>query len=352
MTMPPHASPALTRVFTIAGIWLIIGLVMGGQWYVNDLAYDAAKPWWVYCAALVASMLWAAMTPMVFALAGRIGFERGRALRCIGLHIVTGLLLSVAHTLVYVFILSLIFGSGENMLWRKMAGSLQGNLLTYATLTGIVIAGRAYRRLTVHELDAARLQTQLAEAQTAALRAQLQPHFLFNALNAISALVRSEPLKAERMIARLGDLLRLSIHGHRGAQTTLGDELDFTDAYLAIEEARLGERLTLVRDIAPDALSAVLPSLLLQPLVENAVRHGIAPLPEGGTITLMARIAEGHLHLTVRDDGAGAGVVREGVGLTNSRRRLERLCDGGFDIVTAPGRGFRIDVRIPQGAVA
>ncbi|WP_044564176.1 sensor histidine kinase [Azospirillum sp. B4] len=350
--MASLASPFLTRVFTIAGIWLIIGLVLGGQWYVNDLAYDAAKPWWVYSAAIVASTLWAAMTPLVFALAGRIGFERGHALRSIGLHIVTGLLLSVAHTLIYVFILSLIFGSGENMLWRKMAGSLQGNLLTYATLTGIVIAGRAYHRLTAHEIDAARLQTQLAEAETAALRAQLQPHFLFNALNAISALVRSEPLRAERMIARLGELLRLSIDGQRGPLTTLGDELDFTDAYLAIEQARLGERLTILRDIAPDTLSAVLPSLLIQPLVENAVRHGIAPLPTGGTITLTARMAEGHLHLTVRDDGAGGGAVREGIGLTNSRRRLERLCEGNFDIATAPGQGFRVDIRIPQGAVA
>lgn len=348
--MPSLASPVLSRVFTIAGIWLIVGLVMGGQWYVNDLAYEAAKPWWVYSAALVASMLWAAMTPMVFALSGRIGFERGKALRCISLHIVTGLLLSVAHTFVYVCILSVMFGSGENMLWRKMAGSLQGNLLTYATLTGMTIAGRAYRRLTAQEVEAAKLETQLAEAETAALRAQLQPHFLFNALNAISALVRSEPLKAERMIARLGELLRLSIDGHRSLLTTLGDELAFTDAYLAIEEARLGERLTVIRDIAPDTVEATLPSLLLQPLVENAVRHGIAPLTRGGRITLTSRLADGYLHLSVRDDGAGASHICEGVGLSNSRRRVERLHSGDvFNVISAPGMGFSVEMLIHQG---
>jgi sensor histidine kinase YesM len=347
-------TPPLTRALTIGGIWLIIGVVMGAQWYVNDLAYDAAKPWWIYSAALVSCTLWAALTPVVSTLARQIGFDRRQPLRSVGLHIVCGVLLSVAHSLVYVSVLAMMFGSGENMLWRKMAGSLQSNLLIYTTLTGIVIAGRAYHRLNIQELDAARLETELAEAETAALRAQLQPHFLFNALNAISALVRSEPIKAERMIARLGELLRLSIDGHRNPLTTLDDELTFTDAYLAIEEARLGERLTLVRDIAPKTLSAILPSLLLQPLVENAVRHGIAPLPEGGTITLTARIADGLLHLTVSDDGAGASLVTEGVGLTNSRRRLEKLrgIGHGFSIITHPGEGFRVDIKIPQGADA
>jgi hypothetical protein len=348
--MPQSSTPPLIRALTIAGIWLIIGLVMGGQWYINDLTYDDAKPWWIYSAALVACMFWAILTPVVFILAGRIGFDRRHILRCIGLHALTGLILSVAHSLVYVTILAIMFGSGENMLWRKMAGSLQGNLLIYATMAGIVIASRAYYRLNARELEAARLETRLAEAETAALRAQLQPHFLFNALNAISALVRSEPLKAERMIARLGDLLRLSIDGHRGPETTLGDELAFTNAYLAIEETRMGDRLTMVRDIAPETLTARLPSLLLQPLVENAVRHGIAPLPEGGTITLTARLAEGHLHLSVLDNGAGATEVSEGVGLSNSRRRLERQCLAShtFIITTAPGKGFRVDIGIPQ----
>jgi LytS/YehU family sensor histidine kinase len=180
--------------------------------------------------------------------------------------------------------------------------------------------------------------------------AQLQPHFLFNTLNAISALVPEDPVIAQRLLARLGDLLRLSIAQHRTQLNPLADEVDFTDAYLAIEQTRLGDRLRIVRRIAPQALAVEVPALLLQPLVENAVRHGIAPLVEGGTLTIEAAVEGERLRLVVADDGKGADHVGDGIGLGNARQRLRQLYGDrqSLEIETAPGKGFRVTVEIPR----
>lgn len=340
----------LLRAATIFGIWMIVAALTAGQWYMYDLANGAPKPLSHYVpAAVLANTLWACLTPAVVFIAGRIAFDPRRKVRFVLTHFVIGLLVSVCHSLVYVPVLGLIFGGWQSMLWHKLAGSLQVNVLIYAVMVAIVTAGRALRHLGDRELQSAQLEAQLAEAETASLRAQLQPHFLFNALNAISALVRSEPVKAERMIARLGELLRLSIDGHRGQESSLGDELDFTEAYLAIEEARLGDRLTVVRDIAPEALTATVPSLLLQPLVENAIRHGLSGLPQGGTVTITAAVTETCLHITISDNGAGAAAVTEGVGMANTRRRLTRLYGErqSLTIETAPGKGFTVKVKVP-----
>ncbi|ESQ91518.1 histidine kinase [Asticcacaulis sp. AC460] len=340
----------LLRAATIFGIWMIVAALTAGQWYVYDLTYGSLKPWHHYVGpAILANVLWSCLTPGVVFIAGRITFDPRRKVRFVLTHFAIGLLVSVCHSLIFVPLLGLLVGNWQNMLWQKLAGSLQVNVLIYAVMVAIVTAGRALRHLGDRELQSAQLETQLAEAETASLRAQLQPHFLFNALNAISALVRSEPVKAERMIARLGELLRLSIDGHRGQESSLGDELDFTEAYLAIEEARLGDRLTVIRNIAPEALTATVPSLLLQPLVENAIRHGIAGLPQGGTVTITAAITDACLHITVSDDGAGAASVTEGVGMANTRRRLTRLYGErqSLTIDTAPGQGFRVKVKVP-----
>jgi LytS/YehU family sensor histidine kinase len=222
--------------------------------------------------------------------------------------------------------------------------------MIYAIIVGVVLGARAFRSLRDRELVAARLETQLADAQAAALRAQLQPHFLFNTLNAISALVPEDPVIAQRLLARLGDLLRLSIAQHRTQLNPLADEVDFTDAYLAIEQTRLGDRLRIVRRIEPQALTAGVPALLLQPLVENAVRHGIAPLVGGGTLTIEAAVEGERLRLIVADDGKGTDHVGDGIGLGNARQRLRQLYGErqSLEIETARGKGFRVTVEIPR----
>lgn len=346
----------LLRYSGIWAIWLAVALVTAFQTYAAGFA---GGPRLELGQALVNGLLWysawAVLTPGVVAVTRAFAGER-RLGRLLAIHLAFGLLFAVLHAALYSSINAIIYFRAPWAPWSnglvimKLATSVHVHLMIYAIIVAIVLGARAYRTMRDREVAAARLEAQLAEAETAALRAQLQPHFLFNTLNAISALVPDDPVKAQRLIARLGDLLRLSIDQHWSQQSTLADELDFTDTYLAIEEARLGERLRIVRDIAPDVQTVQVPTLLLQPLAENAVRHGIAPSITGGTLTIEAQPAGDMLRISVADDGKGAGAIREGIGLGNARLRLRQLYGErqSLTIETAPGRGFRVTILVPR----
>jgi LytS/YehU family sensor histidine kinase len=204
------------------------------------------------------------------------------------------------------------------------------------------------------ELHAAQLSAQLAQAQLHALRTQLHPHFLFNTLNAIAALVHRDPEAADRMIARLSDLLRLTLEGLGVQQVRLAQEIEFLKGYLEIEQARFGERLKVEMQIAPELLAARIPYLILQPLVENAIRHGIAPCSQAGRVVIRAESEKGMLVLEVRDNGPGLATgsgtpVRQGMGLTNTRTRLEKLYGEHqrFEIKNGSNGGFVVTLAFP-----
>jgi LytS/YehU family sensor histidine kinase len=197
---------------------------------------------------------------------------------------------------------------------------------TYWAVVGIQHGVRVFREQRARELQVAHTQARLAEARLLALTMQLQPHFLFNTLNAISALIHEDPDAADRMLARLGDLLRMTLLGGEQAEVPLRQELELLQRYLAIEEVRFADRLRVHVDIAPQALDARVPSLLLQPLVENAIRHGIARQGGLGRLDVSGRIEESRLRLVVRNDGPTLQLpIREGIGLRNTRARLEEL---------------------------
>lgn len=210
-----------------------------------------------------------------------------------------------------------------------------------------------YRRVQERDREAVVLAAGLNQAKLDALRLQLQPHFLFNTLNAISTLVHRDAAAADELIGDLSELLRLSL------QTTthevpLARELELLDRYLAIEQARLGDRLRLVRDIDPAAAGAFVPTLLLQPLAENAVRHGIEPRVASGTLTVRARREGDTLRLTIADDGvglasAGAGSTRRGIGLTNTEERLRTLHGAAarLELLAPPEGGTRVELTLP-----
>ncbi|WP_448662449.1 sensor histidine kinase [Sphingomonas sp. CJ20] len=346
----------LLRYLGIWTAWLAVAVVTALQTYAAGFA---GGPKLALGQALVNGLIWysawAALTPGVVGVARAFAGER-RLGRLLAIHLAFGLFFAVLHVVVYSAINAMLYFRApwapwsNGLLITKLATSIHVHLMIYALLVAIVLGARAYRTMRDREVAAARLEARLAEAETAALRAQLQPHFLFNTLNAISALVPDDPIVAQRLIARLGDLLRLSIDQHRAQQSALADELDFTDTYLAIEEARLGERLRIVRDIAPEMLDVQVPALLLQPLVENAVRHGIAPSVEGGTLTIQAIPIGDMLGISIADNGKGAGAIREGVGLGNARLRLRQLYGErqSLEIETAPSEGFRVTILVPQ----
>jgi hypothetical protein len=233
---------------------------------------------------------------------------------------------------------------------------LVDHILIYLLICGAVVGiGHAfdyYRKYRERELCASNLEAQLARAQLQVLKVQLQPHFLFNTLNAISALLHRDVELADRMIARLGDLLRLTLESAGAQEVCLQQELDFVALYLEIERARLGPRLALHLDIDPEARDACVPNLILQPLVENAVRHGIAPYARAGRIDIWARRTGDRLRLQVRDDGPGlprAADAKEGVGLANTRARLRQLYGPAhrFEMTGGGGRGVAVTLTLP-----
>lgn len=226
-------------------------------------------------------------------------------------------------------------------------------LMLYAVIAGVSYQIRTLRRLRAQQLAVARAEAAAVRAQLVALRSQLNPHFLFNSLHSLSTLVRHDPDAAEQAIEQLGALLRYALDRGGSDLVYLDDEWAFTRTYLDLEQMRLGARLHVVAELTGDALDCVVPPFLLQPLIENAVRHGVAARPNGARLDVRAAVRSGHLVIEVHDDGAGADPTAVddagGVGLRAVREQLRSRYDsrGSLVIDTAPGKGFHVRVELP-----
>jgi len=262
--------------------------------------------------------------------------------------------LSIPFTLVHTYLTGLFLYPIPDIRWNPLREAqfgiyfFLGGWMTYCAFVGILQSFNFYNRSLTSE-------KRLIESRLNALRLQLEPHFLFNALNAISSEVATNPELAEDMIENLGILLRQSMECHDSTEITLAQELALLDHYLAIQKLRFGDRIALELEADPAALSTKVPSLLLQPLVENAIRHGIEPRRSGGAITVSARLADGHLQIRVADDGVGLPPnwrmeSSSGLGLRVTRERLEALYQRAGDrfvISRRQGGGTEIIIRIP-----
>lgn len=232
--------------------------------------------------------------------------------------------------------------ASPTFVWNVMFG-----VFLYSALAGVSYTIRASREATEARLAAVRAEAIASEARLAALRARVNPHFLFNALHSVGVLVSRDPAAAERAIEQLGALLRYVLSARE--VVPFRDEWDFTRQYLQIEALRLGSRLTVKERVEDDALGVPVPALLLQPLVENAVRHGVAERPEGGRVTLCADVAEECLRLTVADDGEGASRSHgHGIGLATVEARLRVHYGDAARVQTRDtSTGFTVEVTIP-----
>jgi two-component system LytT family sensor kinase len=333
--------------------WTLVGLSFAFQFYISSQKAGMGVTWgqavgfalgdWYVFAVLSVPVIW---------LARRVQFESGTRAKALAAHFFCGIIFSLAYIVLRAWVgqwqSSASFADAFQPLLVK---SWHFNMLVYWVIVSVTFAFDYYRKYQEREWRAAELEKNLAQAKLQALQMQLNPHFLFNSLHSISALMHQNVEAADRMIARLSDLLRAALAGSDTQEVTLREELEFTRRFLEIEQIRFGERLSVKMEIAPDTLDAMVPSLILQPLVENAIRHGIEPRARPGCIVVNAERANGELRLAVSDDGDGlpSGGQVEGVGLSNTRARLRTLYGGAHSIELrpAPGRGLQVRVTIP-----
>jgi two-component system, LytTR family, sensor kinase len=289
--------------------------------------------WW-----LTRFLLWAALSPFVVLLVRRLPIEARPALR-FAIHLAASLIFSFVHVCIQFTLFSFIAGT-HNLFFNGFREALEEALnnypfgvVAYWVVVAIVYASSYYERYGQEQIRASQLQAELAEAQLSALRMQLQPHFLFNALHSLNDLVITEPRAATRMIARLGDFLRMTLHSTGVQRVPLKRELEFLDAYLEIERIRFPDRLTVSVKANPAVLNAEVPNLLLQPLVENAVRHGFSSQVGAGRIEVTADARGEVLRIAVRDHGPGiqdrkSSFQRRGMGLAITQERLRHAYGG------------------------
>lgn len=305
---------------------------------------------------LISFAVWGLLAALMVAATHRWPVEAPRRVRHAAVHVALAAVFSLVHPLLYIGIRWPTAARppgarlGEVLETQVFASLLLG-LQVYGTVVAVAHLLRYNRALRARAVAQARLETQLAEARLAMLRGQLRPHFLFNTLNSVSALMAHDVPGARRMIARLSDLLRLSLDDDGAPETPLWRELEFLASYVDIQRTRFGDRLAVDYEVYPAARDALVPRLLLQPLVENAIVHGLSPRPGPGRVWVSADRAEGRLRLEVRDDGVGWGAASagEGVGIGNTRARLRALYGDGQRLLLddAPGGGARVRVELP-----
>ena len=349
------------KFLIILGIWTIIGLLsllISLPNYPNDYGNPA-----VFLVILQWNITqfytWGFVTPLIVLVLNRFPIERAYILRSI---LIYTPLCGIVHLLWVIIYVSICY-TFLDVPWNPKPPYLQGlqgtfvssfkiNATIYVAIIISIQALSFYRNYQTERLKSAELQTILAKTQLQVLNTQLNPHFLFNTLTAISALVYRCPSEAVECIAELSDLLRISLKGSHEQETTLKSELDFLRKYVQIQQTLLQNRLKVKWIVAPETLDAEIPSMILQPLVENSIRHGIAPQKKGGALEIGALLENEKLHLYVKDDGLGIAFgsqLNKGFGLKNTRERLQHLYGEQhlFKIDQPANGGVIVDLIIP-----
>jgi hypothetical protein len=349
--------------FWTAAIWCGIGLFDATQNVFVMRAEGMHHAWGRLFLSLLLSWLpWAIATPFVLRLGRRYSPSQWKSVATWGVHLAVCAAISLVHAawvaLLEELLNPLALTSGPDPFRQIWIHRFFNGLLSYVILYGVILLVSymqdSQERIALQQTEAARLSEQLSKAQLDALRRQIEPHFLFNTLNAIAGLVREKRNDAAvSMIAGLSDFLRRVLEESGRQQVPLGEELEFVQKYLDIQKIRFAERLQLSLDIPRELLPAQVPSLILQPMVENAVKHGIAKRVQGGAIRIAASRANGTLTLRVYNDGPGlpAGWERThtGIGIANVRTRLQRLYPDAFELSMRnqePG-GVEVSLSVP-----
>jgi sensor histidine kinase YesM len=355
-------------------IWTIIGIFFFSQALSQRFFSRDPTPWWHYLISwLVGVYLWALLMPGILWLGRRFPIERRNWVRRVALHLLLGVVVSLVQLILESAILSRlgIFPGLMNTFVTTFAFLLvigfHTGIMTYWEVLGVQYGIGYYQNYQERkqealrlELRASELQSQLVQAQLGVLKMQLQPHFLFNTLNAIMVLVRQQKSKeAEQTLAHLSDLLRCVLEDVEAQEVPLRRELEYLQLYLSIEQVRFQDRLRVEISADPAILDAALPQMVLQPVVENAIRHGVGKSAAAGRIKISAVRSNDTLELRVQDDGPGfssedpVGKHSTGIGLTNTKARLKQLYGEEARLTSGNGkpRGAVVTITVPYHAV-
>jgi len=345
-----------------------LGMLTGGrQIYIYTYFVEDAKPgaaalqFWI---AMLNQVLWGFLVPAVYYIYLKLGNKENRFRLSLGVFL-GSIIVSAFHEFTSYFILyggvDLVGFKGlETDIWTMISSGFPAGFITqfivfwiiYTIFAGLVNA----RRFRENQIQLANMETQLSDARLNALKYQLQPHFLFNTLNTISSLMEFDVKDAQKTVSRLGNLMRTILEKNAKNAIPLRDELSFIKDYLGIEEMRFQDRMTVEYKIQDSVQDAAVPRLILQPLVENAIKHGLKSVEENGKITIEAyALPEGRIFISVSDNGKGSNksleqMTENGIGLKNVKDRIELVYQekGNFSVETAEGKGFKTTIEIPQ----
>jgi signal transduction histidine kinase len=345
----------------LVAIWLAVAVFFTTQNVLVGAARHRPLDWqWDIYHEFVYYLTWAAFTPLVLAAGRRWPFGAAPPWRTIVPHLARIAWLAPAQivttSILHYLGLKVLGQQPPTGLGAFLIG-LQGMIvwgilngfLYYWLILGVQAAFLYQRMYREQQVAAAELETRLTQARLESLRLQLHPHFLFNTLNAISAFVGADPERARRMVARLGELLRRTLEGGTAAELTLSQELDLLSPYLEIQRIRFGDRLSFELEVADGVGAALIPTLMLQPLVENAVEHGVKQTRDGARVRLSAQRAGDRLKLEIADNGPGPTRGGNGVGLANTRARLAGLYGDAhrFELKAVETGGAVVTIELP-----
>jgi hypothetical protein len=357
---PTIALPVLPNHPGLGWLLIVSAWTLVGLGYFASLVYGTRQPaaagtGWLQLLvyAVGTAWIWAALTPAVLWLTRSGSFDPGRRLKSAGTYAAVGLGFFLVSGLLEWLLGSVTGVTAPDRFWPTLLTECVGTrILAFLAMVTLGWAAHYLSLYRTRHLHASDLEARLARTHLQVLKMQLQPHFLFNTLNAIAELVHSDPDAADQMITRLGRLLRLSLDHASHQVVPLRQEADFLRVYMDIEQVRFQDRLLVVWDLAPDTLDAAVPTLLWQPVLENAIRHGVTPLAGRGRIVITSRRDAEDLVLEIRDNGRGlppGGAPRQGVGLRNIRERVEQLYGPRAQFVLSPavGGGTAATLRLP-----
>ena len=343
------------------GIWFLIAVFFSVLMYFSNVQARPERPikWeniFLWQAIIYG---WAILFPFISRMAKRFRVGRDNWRRMLPLHLSAAFLFVLAHVFLYVVSYHLFHGfysAGDRRFLETVAVNFLSNWLLDASMYFVILSAVTARdysqRFQAEQLKSSQLHAALVDSQLSALKMQLQPHFLFNTLNSISTLMHEDVKAADEMVARLGDFLRLTLESSGEQIVTLAQELNFINGYLAIEIVRFGERLTVEREVETETLRARVPNLILQPLIENCIKHGISRQIRAGKISIRAARCDETLRLQVEDNGPGLRNENSGnggIGLANTRARLFNLYGGNqrIEVVNLAAQGLIVTLEIP-----